>query len=115
MSSSVLAGKAAFRSESGGEPFIVHVPKGALVDRGSEFSVNAGLDGGSDVLVFRENLAVHARRSRAHAGGARAQADKRSGLMATSLPWPRTSRIFCGFPRHRAPRTPPAARATPVP
>lgn len=55
---SVLAGKAAFRSESGGEPFIVHVPKGALVDRGSEFSVNAGLDGGSDVLVFRENLAV---------------------------------------------------------
>ena len=56
----VLAGKVAFRSETESEdaPFIVHLPKGALVDRGSEFSVNAGRDGGTDVLVFREKLAV---------------------------------------------------------
>lgn len=55
---SVLAGKVAFRSEGIGEPFIVRLPKGALVDRGSEFSVNAGPGGHADVLVFRENLAV---------------------------------------------------------
>lgn len=56
----VLSGKVAFRSESKSSdtPFIVHLPKGALVDRGSEFSVNAGPGSRADVLVFRENLAV---------------------------------------------------------
>jgi ferric-dicitrate binding protein FerR (iron transport regulator) len=49
-------GPAAFRTIGGKAPFIVHLPKGALVDSGSEFSVDVGADGTGEVRVFENQL-----------------------------------------------------------
>jgi ferric-dicitrate binding protein FerR (iron transport regulator) len=46
-------GPAAFRTIGGKAPFIVHLPKGALVDTGSEFSVD---DDTGEVRVFQNQL-----------------------------------------------------------
>jgi len=49
-------GPAAFRSIGSKGPFVVHLPKGALVDMGSEFSVEAAGDGTAEVRVFENEL-----------------------------------------------------------
>lgn len=53
---SLIEGSAAFRTIGGNGPFIVHLPKGALVDNGSEFSVDVGADGTSEVRAFQNQL-----------------------------------------------------------
>ena len=53
---SLLQGSAAFRTIGGKGPFIVLLPKGALVDNGSEFSVDVGSDGTSEVRAFQNQL-----------------------------------------------------------
>lgn len=49
-------GPAAFRTVDGHGPFIVHLPKGALVDTGSDFSVDVEADGTAEVRVFENQL-----------------------------------------------------------
>lgn len=49
-------GSAAFRTIGGKAPFIVHLPKGALVDSGSEFSVGINADDTAEVRVFENEL-----------------------------------------------------------
>jgi hypothetical protein len=49
-------GPAAFRTIGSKGPFVVHLPKGALVDMGSEFSVEAADDGTAEVRVFAKEL-----------------------------------------------------------
>lgn len=51
-------GPAAFRTVGSKGPFVVHLPKGALVDMGSEFSADAGSDGTAEVRVFAKELTV---------------------------------------------------------
>ena len=51
-------GPAAFRTIGGKGPFIVQLPKGAVVDMGSEFSADAGIDGTAEVRVFEKELTV---------------------------------------------------------
>jgi hypothetical protein len=50
------SGPAALRTIDGRDPFIVHLPKGALVDMGSDFSVDVGSDGTAEVRVFENEL-----------------------------------------------------------
>lgn len=49
-------GPAAFRSIGSKAPFVVHLPKGALVDMGSEFSAEVANDGTAEVRVFEREL-----------------------------------------------------------
>ncbi|MCW1925055.1 LamG domain-containing protein [Luteolibacter arcticus] len=51
-------GPAAFRSLAGQAPLIVHLPHGALVDMGSEFSADVGSDDTTEVRVFENQLTV---------------------------------------------------------
>lgn len=51
-------GPAAFRTLGSKGPFVVHLPKGALVDMGSEFSADAGDDGTAEVRVFDREVTV---------------------------------------------------------
>lgn len=51
-------GAAAFRSIDSKGPFVVQLPKGALVDMGSEFSADVAIDGTAEVGVFQEELTV---------------------------------------------------------
>jgi hypothetical protein len=50
------SGPSALRTIDGRGPFIVHLPKGALVDMGSDFSVDVGSDGTAEVRVFENEL-----------------------------------------------------------
>jgi hypothetical protein len=51
-------GPAAFRTIGGKGPFVVQLPKGALVDMASEFSANVSIDGSAEVRVFEKELTV---------------------------------------------------------
>jgi hypothetical protein len=53
---SLRSGPAAFRTIGSQGPFIVHLPKGALVGTGSEFSAQVEPDGTTEVRVFANAL-----------------------------------------------------------
>ena len=55
---SLRMGAAAFFSPGSPVPFIVHLPKGAVVDRGSDYSVNVEPDGTAEVRVFENQVVV---------------------------------------------------------
>ena len=52
----LVSGDASFRMPEGGNRYIIRVPGGAVVDLGTEFSVNVAADGTADIHVF-EGLA----------------------------------------------------------
>lgn len=69
-------GRAAFRTPGGNSPFIVHLPRGAVVDPGSEYSVNVASDGAADLHVFRQQLTVS---SIGESGGTREEMEVSGG------------------------------------